>query len=325
MKTRLIAMLGGGLLILSVVAATGTLAGTPAPTITQHDLEQLAIVRDSPSSAKAAPAATGTTSDAAASIAQDFLGRTEAPWQVLHGSASRIEQDADETVWIVVFLGGDPPPGGPMSADAPAVTVDYTGVVIDDQTGEVLRAFGKGHWQERTKVKPVAGRPSRAIGLRPAQREGPPRWAVDHGGAVKRPKTVGIAAMALAALVVASCAPAPSAQPASAAPGGAPALSIANGTSIPVRVMVNDQLIVTVDPGQTLDPIDGSLPPLPWNVVIESPSGRQLASLLVAGESTNPNAGRAVRQDLSCGRLDVWSGPPLAGGTFIPGPSGDCD
>ena len=110
-------------------------------------------------------------------------------------------------------------------------------------------------------------------------------------------------------------------------------LSISNGTTIPVSLVVNGSLVETVPPGEYEDPITARLPALPWNVETRSPAGRVLSTLSVhAGDvwqTALPNGGLqmkgdAVRVDLSCGRLDVWSGPPLLGPTFIPGPSGDC-
>ena len=35
--------------------------------------------------------------------------------------------------------------------------------------------------------------------------------------------------------------------------------------------------------------------------------------------------GDAVRVDLSCGVLRIWSGPPLLGGVPGPGSPGDCE
>ena len=110
-------------------------------------------------------------------------------------------------------------------------------------------------------------------------------------------------------------------------------LSISNGTTIPVALVVNGSVIETVPPGGYEDPIKGDLPAMPWNVETRSPSGRVLSTLVVhAGDfrqTSLPNGGTevrgdAVRVDLSCGRLDLWFGPPMLGPTFIPGPSGDC-
>jgi hypothetical protein len=110
-------------------------------------------------------------------------------------------------------------------------------------------------------------------------------------------------------------------------------LSIANYTTIAVTLVVNGQVVETVPAGGYEDPIRADLPGLPWKVETRSPSGRVLSSMTVhAGDvwqTTEPNGnggakGDAVRVDLSCGRLDVWSGPPLLGPAPGPGQSGDC-
>jgi len=41
-------------------------------------------------------------------------------------------------------------------------------------------------------------------------------------------------------------------------------------------------------------------------------------------ETAGQMKGDAVRVDLSCGRLDIWSGPPLLGPAPGPGKPGDC-
>ncbi len=119
-------------------------AATPTVGITAHDLAQLDLVID-PRDAQEAAALSGISQEKASELARDSLNRVDQPWQVLHGRASRIAEEPSRAVWIVVFLGGDPPPGGPMGVSTAPVTVDYTGSVIDDQTGEILRSFGKGH------------------------------------------------------------------------------------------------------------------------------------------------------------------------------------
>jgi len=111
-------------------------------------------------------------------------------------------------------------------------------------------------------------------------------------------------------------------------------LSISNGTSIAVTLVVNGSPIETVPAGAYEDPVKAILPPLPWSIETRSPSGHVLSRLTVqAGDviytTPDPNGrssarGDGVRVDLSCGRLDVWSGPPMLGPVFIPGPSGDC-
>jgi hypothetical protein len=103
--------------------------------------------------------------------------------------------------------------------------------------------------------------------------------------------------------------------------------------TIAVTLVVNGEVIQTVAAGGYEDPIKNELPGLPWDVETRSPSGRVLSSMTVhAGDvwhTTDPNGGGedkgdAVRVNLSCGRLDVWSGPPMLGPAFSPGPSGDC-
>lgn len=111
--------------------------------------------------------------------------------------------------------------------------------------------------------------------------------------------------------------------------GAAAPLSYSNQTSISVDLVVNGSKIVTIDPGK-----DGAIPvsvmpPLPWNVAAQTASGRVITTLVVkAGDvdqSGNSQKGDAVRADLSCGRLDIWSGPPLSGPAPGPGSPGDCD
>jgi hypothetical protein len=125
--------------------------------------------------------------------------------------------------------------------------------------------------------------------------------------------------------------------PSSATPsvsGTGMTLSIANQTTIAVTLVVNQKVIEVVAAGGYENPIKAELPGLPWDVETRSPSGRVLSSMTVkAGDvwQTTPDAsgnsgakGDAVRVDLFCGRLDVWSGPPLLGPPPGPGTSGDC-
>lgn len=129
--------------------------------------------------------------------------------------------------------------------------------------------------------------------------------------------------------------PAPPTPSASAPSATSFPLSISNGTSIAVTIVVNGTDVETIPPGGYADPLTAALPALPWSVETRSPSGRVLSQMTVnAGDVvyTTPDAsghssawGDAVRVDLSCGRLDVWSGPPILGPTFIPNMSLSCD
>ncbi len=112
-------------------------------------------------------------------------------------------------------------------------------------------------------------------------------------------------------------------------------LEISNGTTLPVTLVVNGVVVDTFPAGD--GPAEGipasELPPLPWDVEARSPTGRALVTLTVRSgdvwSADTSNGGRevhgaAVRVDLSCGRLDIWSGPPLMGPLPGPGIPGDC-
>jgi hypothetical protein len=106
-------------------------------------------------------------------------------------------------------------------------------------------------------------------------------------------------------------------------------LSAANGTDLAVTLVVNGQSVATMPAhaGSLSIPAD-RLPQLPWIVEARSPSGRLLTSMTVKDGDVqvygNGSKGAAARVDLSCGRLDIWSGPPLLGPGPGPGVPGDC-
>jgi len=128
----------------------------------------------------------------------------------------------------------------------------------------------------------------------------------------------------------------------SGGPSGAPipaaqmSLGVWNGSTLTVDLVVNGVRIESFAPGQADDAIPASrLPRLPWQAEVRSPSGRVLVSLPVqegdVWETVDPRGGGASkgdanRVDLSCGRIDIWSGPPLGGPAPPPSPGspGDC-
>ncbi|MGA2501944.1 MAG: hypothetical protein ABSH20_29740 [Tepidisphaeraceae bacterium] len=143
--------------------------------------------------------------------------------------------------------------------------------------------------------------------------------------------------LVLAAMAVSGCVGGGGASesPATAAPSPTANMtpSIANYTTIAVTLVVNGSVVEVVPPGGYQDPIKAALPGLPWTVETRSPSGRVLSSMTVRSgdvwQTSYPSGGGAahgdaVRVDLSCGRIDVWSGPPLLGPPPGPGTSGDC-
>lgn len=114
---------------------------------------------------------------------------------------------------------------------------------------------------------------------------------------------------------------------------GPPGVSVSNGTTLTVTIVVNGSAVRTFAPGSADTVPSGQLPALPWTVEARSPSGRLLLSLTIRPgdvlQTSAPGGGVAVkgdgaRVDLSCGRLDVWSGPPLLGPSPGPGSPGDC-
>jgi hypothetical protein len=111
-------------------------------------------------------------------------------------------------------------------------------------------------------------------------------------------------------------------------------LGVSNQTTLTVTLVVNGAVIRTVQPHTQEIVSTTDLPALPWSVETRTASGRALSGMTVrAGDVSMTNLpggargmkGDAVRVDLSCGRLDMWSGPPLLGPVPGPGRPGDCD
>jgi hypothetical protein len=108
-------------------------------------------------------------------------------------------------------------------------------------------------------------------------------------------------------------------------------LSYSNGTTIAIELLVNGSNVLTVQPGAGGELSPAQLPSQPWRVTAATSSGRVLLSMLVQPGDVQygPNSARGdgVRLDLSCGRLDLWSGPPLLGPARPPSPGspGDCN
>jgi hypothetical protein len=108
-------------------------------------------------------------------------------------------------------------------------------------------------------------------------------------------------------------------------------LDVSNGTTVPVTLVVNGTTIEAIQPGSGAELSTSELPGLPWVARVMSPSGRELVMLVVhdgdvySSRDGKEQHGVAQRVDLSCGRIDLWSGPPLAGPAPNPGTPGDCD
>ncbi len=122
----------------------------------------------------------------------------------------------------------------------------------------------------------------------------------------------------------------------SADPSARPNLSVGNGTTLTVTLVVNGQPVGDFPGGGPQPTIDiAALPPLPWTVEARAPSGRVLTSMMVkpgdirtttvaGGVETSGTMGRV---DLSCGRLTIWAGDVIPSGpapASPPGSPGDC-
>ncbi len=148
-----------------------------------------------------------------------------------------------------------------------------------------------------------------------------------------RARLAGLAVAVLAvAATVAGCSMLPART--GVVPASSMTLNVSNGTTLPVALAVNGIVVDQIGPQDARSDIPASkLPPLPWSVEVRSPSGRVLVSVVVHGgdvasfSETGGGSGErgvAQRVDLSCGRIDVWSGPPLSGPSTGPGVPGDC-
>ncbi len=82
------------------------------------------------------------TLERAVAVAADELGRSDPPAIAIRGSGQAIATKPYTSAWIVVYAGGDPPPYNPSEV---GLVVDFVGVLVGDQSGEILRTFGKGH------------------------------------------------------------------------------------------------------------------------------------------------------------------------------------
>jgi len=127
-------------------------------------------------------------------------------------------------------------------------------------------------------------------------------------------------------VAVTACSPTPTAQPRD--------LIVDNQTTLAITLAVNGVVVRTIQAHKQEAVLVSDLPPQPWLVEARTPSGRILSSMSVrpgdvwetrAPDGSTQMKGDAVRVDLSCGRLDMWSGPPVLGPAPGPGRPGDCD
>ena len=132
------------LVTVSILALARPSASAPPlpPMMTADEQKQFGVVQvvdvtDDPTvvAAPALPAAQ------AVDLAGKHLGRSDRNVRLLHGSAKPIHEQPARSVWIVLFTGGNLPVLGPAGASRPVVSIRFTGVELDDRSGEVLTWF----------------------------------------------------------------------------------------------------------------------------------------------------------------------------------------
>jgi hypothetical protein len=145
MTRRPVAALVASLVL--VLGTAGLAAGAPSPTsfskISAYDLQQLGF-EFAPIALGAAPDRL-TAADAAAIAASELAVQGQP--EVKQLEARILPDQPKQPVWVVVYDGGDPidVPWGPFSDDLrPLKAPTYSGVLIDDATGQVLVTFRGG-------------------------------------------------------------------------------------------------------------------------------------------------------------------------------------
>ena len=142
-------------------------------------------------------------------------------------------------------------------------------------------------------------------------------------------------ALILALALVAGCGTQPTPTPLDGiVPPDQMVLIVSNETSLNLELVVNGTMIQPLPARVTTTTPASRLPPLPWAAEVRFPGGRSvLAATVHAGDVwTGPisnggieQKGVAERVDLSCGRIDMYSGPPMLGPMPGTGSPGDCD
>jgi hypothetical protein len=127
------------------VASQAVLPAANSVVLSAADQDQLGLhIYALPAAAKAALVSEGSAASSAATFLTGITGSqvVAKPDEVLHVLAAPDASSAERSVYVFIWRGGDPFPGGPEGNVLHATT--YRGVVVDDQTGEVLRSFAAG-------------------------------------------------------------------------------------------------------------------------------------------------------------------------------------
>ena len=112
--------------------------------MTTEELQQFGIAdaRDVTRDSSHVAPAPAVNSARAVTIAANHIGFHPTNARILHGVVRSPSTQADRSVWVVLFGGGELPVLGPASRPSqPIVERTYTGVIVDDNTGVVLSWF----------------------------------------------------------------------------------------------------------------------------------------------------------------------------------------
>jgi len=142
-RAALGALLVAGVLV--VAATVSVQSATPAAStsklLTASDQDELGFhISQVPATARSASISTASAVTNAARWVTNINGA--APDEVLHVMAAPDASSPERSVFVFIWKGGDAVPGGPEGNGLHSVS--YQGVVVDDQTGEVLRSFATG-------------------------------------------------------------------------------------------------------------------------------------------------------------------------------------
>jgi hypothetical protein len=147
-------------------------------------------------------------------------------------------------------------------------------------------------------------------------------------------RVLGLALLALLALLVAGCGSLFPTMRSTRADGTDYTLHVVNGTDLALNVVVNGAPIGLVAAGGAGEFPEARLPALPWHVEARTVSGRQLVEMDVVdgsvidvrnADGSSTQSAPFGRTDLSCGRLDLYVGrtSPLGPAPGL-GQPGDC-
>ncbi len=141
---KLIRASAGGLAVLFTVAVVATMTGASAPDPTLLDLADQADLGLPLEAIPANAPPARITAAVAIAIASKEFATDEDPARTLRALVPPDASTPSRSAYVVVYAGGPALPGGPVELGGKRHPTRYRGIVIDDQTGEVLRIFYVG-------------------------------------------------------------------------------------------------------------------------------------------------------------------------------------